>query len=621
MALSKLVFKPGINKDQTNYASEGGWFDMDKVRFRSGFPEKIGGWLKATSTTVIGVCRSMFNWVTSDGNNLLGLGTNKKIYVEVGGNYYDITPIRATFATAVTDNCFATTNLSNTVTVTIANHSALTGDYVLFSGSVAVGGISAANLNTNFEVSVINTNSFTITTATSATSTVAAGGGASIVAKFDIHAGNINAVYGYGWGVSTWGRGTWGSGTSLPIEIPPRLYSQDRFNDDLIINIRGGDIYYWVYDNTFATRAVLLSSLAGASSVPQIVSSILFSQVDRHLLAFGGTNYITNTYDPLLIRWADQDRPWYWAPMTTNSSGFLRVSNGSEIIKAIRTRQEIVVLTDSTAYSLQFLATQDVFGLQQLAENISIASPGAVAIANNVLYWMGNDKFYTYGGRVETLPCTLRQYIFDDSNHQQHALVVSGTNEEYSEIIWFYPSLNANEIDRYVIYNYLEGIWYYGNLVRTAWLDSQLRNYPQAMDVGGNLYNHELGPNDDVLPMTAYISSGDIDIEDGNQFMLINRLIPDINFTESTSATPTVTVTIKPRNFPGAAYQTDNAENTGISEDVIRTATVPVDQYTNQVFIRVRGRQISFKISSDALGVAWQLGMPRIDARPDGKRG
>ena len=513
----------------------------------------------------------------------------------------------------------ATTLGSKQVLVTIPNHGALNGDYVNFTLiSSSVGGIPASELNTDHEVSNVTTNTFTINVTTAATSTDTYDG--DLKAIFDIHAGNAINYVGYGWGAGAWSRGAWGSGSKTPVVSLARIYTQDRFDDALLFCIRGGDIYYWAYDNTFTTRAVLQSSLAGASAVPQLVSSILFSQNDRHLIAFGGTAYGTGIYDPLLIRWADQNDPKNWTPTTTNSAGFLRVTNGSEIVQAVRTRQEILVLTDSSAYSLQYLGTQDVFGLQQLADNTSIIGPAAAIAVNNVVYWMGKDKFYAYSGRVDTLPCTLRQHVFQDINQDQGTLVISGINEQFNEIIWFYPSANSNEIDRYVIYNYLENLWYYGNLVRTAWLDSPLRPNPQAAN-NGYLYKQEQGTDDDGSPMTAYISSGDVDIEDGTQFMLMRRLIPDINFTGSTATNPAVTVTIKPRNFPGQAYQTDNAENTGIDKSVTRTATVPVDQYTNQVFIRVRGRQLSFRIGSTDLGVQWQLGMPRIDARPDGRRG
>jgi hypothetical protein len=347
----------------------------------------------------------------------------------------------------------------------------------------------------------------------------------------------------------------------------------------------------------------------------------LFSQQDRHLLAFGGTNYLTNTYDPLLIRWSNQDEPWNFTPTQINSAGFLRVTNGSEIVRAVRTRQEILVFTDTTLYSLQFLGNQEVFGVQELADTISIMSPASPVTVNNVTFWMGIDKFYMYNGRVDTLPCTLRQYIFQDINRGAEVQVISGTNEQFNEVVWFYPSANSNELNRYVIYNYVEQIWYYGQMDRTAWSDSPLREFPQAAKPDGYLYDHERGVNDDILPMQSFISSGDIDIEDGDKFMLIRRVVPDVNFTNSTAANPTVDLTISPRNFPGSAYQTNNAENTGLTKSVVRTATVPVDQYTEQVFIRARGRQISFKIASTGLGVQWQLGMPRIDAKPDGHRG
>lgn len=516
-----------------------------------------------------------------------------------------------------------TTLGSNQITVTLNSHGALDGDYVLIQNvSTAVGGIPAAEINTNHLISNVTPNTFTITTTTSASS--AASYTAPITFTFDIHAGQAVAAYGYGWGAGTWGRGAWGSATNIPVNTPPRLYTQDRFNNDLIFCIRNGDIYYWDYVNTFNTRAVLLSSLPGASDVPQIVGSILFSQQDRHLLTFGGTAYGTGNYDPLGIRWANQDEPWNFTPTPTNTAGFLRVTNGSEILRAIRTREEILVFTDSTMYSLRFLGTSEVFGLYELADNISLVSPAAMSTVNNVTYWMGTDKFYLYNGRVDTLPCTLRQYIFQDINRQTQIQTVCGTNEQFNEIIWFYPSANSDELNRYVIYNYLEQIWYYGQLERTAWLDSPLRTYPQAAATSGWLFDQEKGVNADGAPMESYISSGDIDIQDGEQFMLIRRIIPDINFTGSTSNSPQVKLTIQPHNFPGQAYQTNNLEGTGLTKTVtgIRDpATAIIDQYTNQVFLRARGRQIKYKIASDGLDVQWQMGMPRIDARPDGRRG
>lgn len=510
----------------------------------------------------------------------------------------------------------------NQVLVTINNHGALNGDYVNFSGIVyPLDSIPISELNGDHLISNVTTNTFTITTLTRATSSATYNG--NLVATFDIHSGNATSSFGYGWGAGTWSRGSWGSSTDTPIVSPPRLYTEDRYYDNLIFCIRNGDIYYWPYVNSgsFFSRAFPLSLYPGASDVPSIVGSVLFSQQDQHLITFGGTNYLTNTYDPLLIRWSNQNEPWNFTPTSTNSAGFLRVTNGSEIVEAVRTRQEILVFTDSSLYSLQFLGTADVFGLQQLADNISIISPDAAITINNITYWMGVDKFYVYNGRVDTLPCTLRQYIFQDINRACQPQIVSGTNEEYNEVMWFYPSANSNEINKYVIYNYVEQIWYYGELERTAWLDSPLRSYPQGTNTSGLIFDQERGVDADGAPLAAYISSGDIDIEDGDHFMLIRRIIPDINFKGSTVDNAKALITVSPRNFPGAAYQTDNEEGTGLTKNVVRTASAPIDQYTNQVFIRARGRQFAFTISSADLGVQWQLGMPRIDARPDGTRG
>jgi hypothetical protein len=383
-----------------------------------------------------------------------------------------------------------------------------------------------------------------------------------------------------------------------------------------VMNIRGGAIYYWEYDATFATRCVLLSSLAGAADVPDEAMQILVSQNDKHLLAFGCTPYTGSApdFDPLLIRWATQDDPTIWTPLVTNSAGFIRLSNGDRIKRAIRTRQEILVWTESTLVTLQFLGTTDVFGIQELADNISLFGPRAVATMNNVTYWMGVDKFYLYDGRVNTLPCSIRDYVFKDINYNQFDQIVSGTNEGWNEIWWFYPSENSNINDRYVIYNFVEQIWYFGNLERTAWLDSPLRQFPQA--VGGEyVYDHERGVNDDILPMSSFITSSDFDLVTdagaGEQFMLTKRIIPDVNFNGSTAATPTLNMTLKPRNFPGSEYD---------SEPDLPVIETTVDRYTNQIFIRARARQMGFKISSDALDVQWQLGTPRLEGRSDGRR-
>jgi hypothetical protein len=642
MAFIKLQFRPGINRDTTNYSNEGGWADCDKIRFRSGFPEKIGGWLKATSQAYVGVARSLINWITSYSDNLLAIGTHKKVYVEVGGVLNDITPLRASFSSTDTDNCFATTNASTTVTVNITGHGANDGDYVTFSGATAVGGVPADELNTEHVVEYVSANSINITVTTAATSTVAAGGGTAIEAKFQVEIGNADTTLGYGWGTGVWSGDetspvpdrAWGLGSSSPVDLPQRDWFFDKFDNDLVFNIRSGKPYYWargtntVPDTALATRAVTLQSIAtadgyDANDVPVKVGQLLVSQNDKHLLAFGAVPYGSTTatdFDPLLIRWASQDAPGQWEPLATNSAGFIRVSRGSRIVRALPTRQEILVWTDTHLYALQFLGTTDVFGLQEYADGVSIASPRACASAANTTFWMGRDKFYVYTGRVDTLPCTVRNYVFTDIDFTQADQIVCGTNEEWSEVWWFYPSESSgnNWNDRYVIYNYADRIWYYGTMERTAWLDAPNREYPIAAgsgptDTTGYLYDHEKGIEDDTGAMTAYIESSDFDLGDGDAFSLTRRIIPDVQFVGSTSVTPEIDMEVKTRNFPGGALASDTADR----QRVIKSA---VGTYTDQVFVRARARQMALRIESDTAGVQWQLGSPRLDARPDGKR-
>jgi hypothetical protein len=644
MALSKLVFKPGLNRDQTNYASEGGWFDCDKIRFRSGFPEKLGGWIVQTFNAYAGAARAIFPWITSTGQQITAVGTNEKIYLAVSSNLIDITPIRTTFVSPATDNCFATTNTSTTVTVTLVSHGATEGSYVTFSGAVAVGGVTAPNLNKEFKISNVTANTFQITVATPATSTVASGGGTSIVAAFQINIGNDNVTAGYGWGAGTWSRGTWGSGTTTPVFQPARLVFFQNFNNDLLFNIQGEDIYYWAFDSSYSTRAIKLSAVAGAVAVPQQVGKILFASTG-HLFALGCTTYdplaaapnYLGTLDPLMVRWANVDadigpEPENWKPELTNTAGFFRLQAGSEIVTAINTRQETLIWTNTTLYSIQFLGTSEVFGQQTLSAHISIMGPNAVTGTNNITYWMGNDKFYIYSGRVDTLPCTLRQSVFTDINRAQSQIFFAGSNAQFNEIIWFYCSAASDQIDRYVIYNYSENIWYFGQLARTSWSDAGNSEFPLATQDGW-LYEHENGNNEGQplgaapLGINSYIQSADVDIADGDKIMLTRRIIPDVNFRDSDIAdpvtgqplTPSVEMTIGVRNFPGAVSQDTNASGLSTSRNVLTTATI--DQYTNQVFVRCRGRQMSFRISSTDVGVRWQLGMPRVDARTDGRRG
>ena len=536
---------------------------------------------------------------------------------------------------------FSATDGSSTITVTDPGHGAGQQDpkdFVTFSNAASLGGnITAAVLNQDYEITIIDSNSYTIQARSTdkaqivpvlANSSDVGNGGGSTTAKYGIPSGYAATTYGYGWGAGTWGGMPWGLSAPTPVNLIQRDWWFDNFDNDLVMNIRKGAIYYWSRGSlanpstALDTRAVALSSLSGASDVPNKAMQILVSQNDKHLLALGCQPYAGSAtdYDPLLIRWASQDEPQMWTPLITNSAGFIRVSRGSEIVRGISTRQEILVFTNSSLYSLQYTGTLDVFALQELADNISIISPRAVTTANNVTYWMGQDKFYVYSGQVQTLPCTIRQYVFQDINFDQANQIVCGTNEGFTEIWWFYPSANSDWNDRYVIFNHLEGVWYYGNLVRTAWLDTALRANPVAAYTGQNdtvgyEYQHEVGVNDGDAPMTSYIQSSDYDLGDGEQFMLTRRLLPDFNFTNSTAATPTVTLTMRPKRFSGSAY----ANTASDSQDVASTYAT-LDQYTEQVFVRARGRQMAFRISSDGLGVQWQSGSHRLDVRPDGKR-
>jgi hypothetical protein len=640
MAFIKLQFKPGVNRDQTDYSNEGGWYECDKIRFRSGYPEKLGGWVKATPTPFAGVCRQMWNWITSFNDNFLALGTDTKVYIEEGGYYYDITPFGEALAGS---NTFAVTNGSADVTVTTTTALpswVVTGEPVLVAGFASpLGGIPITELNAVHTVTKLGANSFRFTVATPASSTTSVSG-VGFTVRAEIEPGNAITVQGLGWGAGTWGRDAWGLGTtSGGINLPQRDWWFDNFDNDLVMNIRNGAPYWWVRGlvddprSSLGTHAITLQDYATgegytASAVPVKVMQLLVSQQDRHLVAFGAVPFGSTSladFDPMLIRWADQDTPGDWTPTQTNTAGDLRVSRGSRIVRALPTRQEILVWTDTNLYTLQFLGTTDVFGLQEYADNISIASARAVASAANITYWMGQDKFYAYTGRVETLPCTLRNHVFKNLNYNQADQIVCGTNEQWNEVWWFYPTADSDYNNAYVVYNHLERIWYYGTIDRTAWLDTPLRQYPQGANTpisvsgstvttgSGFLYNHEDGLDDDVLPMDSYIQSSDFDLDDGDQFMLTRRILPDVGFEGSTATSPEVTLQVRPRNFPGSAFSADPA-------DTQRVIDTSVGVYTDQVFLRARARQMAFKIRSQNLGVQWQLGAPRLDARPDGRR-
>jgi hypothetical protein len=584
------------------------------VRFRQGTPEKIGGWIPLSTSTFLGVCRSLWNWLTLSSINLIGVGTNLKFYISQGGLYNDITPLRVT--TTLGADPF-TGNGTTTVTVTAASHGALTGDFVTFSG---VTGTYASLLNAEFQITVINSGSYTITTS----SAVAAGatGGAAVSAAYQLNTGPAIAVPLAGWGAGAWSSGVWGVGGSSNTSI--RLWSQMNFGEDLIFGPRGGGMYYWDATSGVGTRGVLLSSLSGANGVPTVQNEIYVSDISRFVFAFGCNEIGSAVQDPLLIRWSDQESAVDWTPAATNQAGSLRLSHGSEIITAVQTRQEIVVFTDSAVYSLQYLGAPEVWGAQLLGDNISIESQNSVIVASGTVYWMGVDKFYAYDGRVQTLPCDLRRYVFGDINQAQGAQIFAGTNEGFNEVWWFYCSSGSTTVDRYVVFNYLEKIWHYGTMERTAWLDSGTLDYPIAATYHNNIVLHENGVDDNVngtpVAINAYIESAEFDIEDGQNFGFVWRMLPDVTFTGSTNSNPSLTMTLIPMKGAGSGFNNPQSLGGSSSAGVTRTATVPIEQFTNIVYIRVRGRQLIMKAESNALGVAWQLGSPRIDVRPDGRR-
>jgi hypothetical protein len=629
MAIKKLQFKAGVNRETTRYAAEGQWYETDKVRFRRGLPQKIGGWEQVSSNTYLGVARSLFNWATLSGQNLVAVGTNLKYYIERGGAYFDVTPIRAT--TAAGDVTFAAVNGDATLTVSDTAHGAIQNDFVTFSGAVSLGGnITADVLNQEYQIAtIINEDSYTIEAKDTSGNEVLANasdtgnGGASVVGAYQINTGNEIEVPFSGWGAGRWGFGTWGTGgTTL---APMRIWSQSNFGEDLFFAHRGGAPLYWDASSGVGTRGVYVSSLGGASDVPTTVNLAFVSDIFRFAFCFGANDIGTSTLDPMLIRWSDQEDVANWTPAATNQAGSLRLSDGTEIVDAIQARQEILVWSDAALYGLQYLGAPEVWGAQLLGSNITIASPNAAVYSNNIAYWMGLNTFYYYDGTVKTLPCDVRSYIFDDFNQGQADQVVCGSNEQFDEIWWFYCSAGATQNDRYVVYNYVENVWYYGNLSRSAWLDADLRDFPIAATFGNKLVNHEKGVDDNETgtptAFTANITSAQFDLDDGDRFMLINRMLPDMTFDGSTADSPAATMTLNPLENSGSGRYNPASVGGNSSATVTRTAVFPVEEFTGQVFTRVRGRQMSIKIESTELGVTWKLGAPRMDMRPDGRRG
>jgi len=703
MPLQKILFKPGVNKENTRYTTEGGWYEADKVRFRQGNPEKIGGWVRISINTFLGICRSLWNWVLLDGRNIIGVGTNLKFYLESGGAYNDITPLRAT--STINNNPFVATNGSAVITVTDTAHGASINDFVTFSGATGLGGnITAAVLNANYQILNVvdaNTYTFTATATANAADATAAGGGASVVAAYEINVGPAIQQVLEGWGAGAWGLGTWGNGAPISsIFGALRIWNQANYGEDLVFGPRGGGLYYWEAP-TLTTRGVLLSSLGGTVSftnasptlvtstvlftegaalqfsggslpsgvsaattyyvfqvngltfnlldsagnevntassgtgvvslivdVPTVQNNIVVSDTSRFILIFGCNDYGSATLDPMLIRWCGQNDLFNWTPDPTNQAGFIRISHGSEIVAVVQSRQEIIVFTDSAVYSLQYLGPPFIWAPQLLGDNVSIISPNSAVIASGIVYWMGVDKFYSYDGRVQTLNCDLRRFVFSDLNQNQGLQVFAGTNEGFNEVWWFYCSANSTVIDKYVIYNYVEKIWYYGTMERTAWLDSGLQSYPIAANyftntLTGNLINHETGLNDDTtgtpVAINAYISSSEFDIGDGHNFGFVWRVLPDLTFSDSTNTPAGAPASVNMTLF-GLANSGSGVTSTA-GQPVVKSSTyVITEQFTGQIMTRMRGRQMIFKIDSNQLNTQWQLGAPRIDIRPDGRR-
>ena len=621
MALKKLTQKSGVNRENTRYTNESGYYESEKTRFRQGTPEKIGGWQRISSTFFQGVCRSLWNWVTLGGANLLGVGTNLKFYIENGGAYYDITPLRVVPAATLGANPFATTNLSTTVVVTDASGGWVNGDFVTFSGATAVGGLT---LNGEYQITTIGTSvtTYSIQSATAATSTTT-GGGSSVVAAYQVNVGAAYSIPLVGWGAGAWGSGTWGVGTASLSQM--RIWNQSNFGQDLIFGPNGGGFYIWKANTSLTTRGVLISSITGASDVPLYQNLLTVSDASRFTFAFGTNDYGSSVLNPMLIRWSDQEDYLNWTPAATNQAGSLLLSLGSKIVSVLQARQEILVYTDASLYSLQYSGPPAVWGSQLLGDNISLAGPNAVALASGIAYWMGVDKFYKYDGRVQTLRCDLRQFIYNDINLSQAAQFFATTNEGFNEVWFFYCSSNSTAIDKYVTYNYAEDVWAYGTMGRTAWLDSGLRNYPVAATYSYNIVNHEYGVDDNEGATTkaiyAMISTSEFDIDDGDRFGFVRRILPDLTFSGSTASNPQVTLTLTPMQNSGSGY--NNPQSVGGTSNALitRSATVPIEAFTGQVFIRVRGRQMILTMESNQIGCTWQMGSHRLDIRPDGGRG
>ena len=705
MPLQKLQFRAGINRDSTSYTNEGGWFDGDKVRFRNGLPEKIGGWTKYSDTQFVGTCRALHTWTALDNTNFIGIGTSQKYYLNAGGTYYDITPLRLT--TGGGDVTFSATNGSSTITVTDTDHGANLNDFVTFTNAGTLGGnITADVLNQEYQIaSVTASNTYTITAKDTSGSTVTANssdsgnGGSSTVGAYQINVGLDDNSYGTGWGAGIWGgisgsaattavndgSGMTASATSVTVDssanfettgyllidseiiqytgktsttftgllrglfgttaathadnatvtealggwgMPAttnvagallRHWSHDNFGEDLVMNVRDGAIYYWDKSGGTSSRAVEISTLAGSTNAPTIAKKVIVSERDRHVLAFGcDSETASGTQDPLLIRFASQESLTEWNALPTNTAGELRIGTGSEIVTAVQTKQQTLVITDVSVHALQFIGPPFTFGITEVGRNTTIISENAAVAVEESVYWMGYREFYVYNGRTQKLVCPVQDFVFSDLNRDQDTKIVAGQNSAYSEVWWFYPSSDATANDKYVVYNYEQNIWYYGTLARTAWVDRGVFLYPIAASTDNYLYYQEFGLDDGsespASGITSFIESSQVTIGDGDNFFFASRVIPDITFRESTNETPQVNLTLKARRFPGTTY------NQTETSSVTQSASTPIELFTEKADIRLRGRSFAFRLESSDAGVTWRLGTPRIDVRQDGRR-
>ena len=625
MPLTKLQYKPGINRDVTSYSNEGGWVDSDKVRFRFGFPEKIGGWVKYSTNTYLGSARSLFSWVALNGTKFLGVGTSVKYYVVEGDAFNDITPLRKTTTGTAT---FSVANGATVATVTDSNNGSNAGDFVTFSSAASLGGnITAAVLNQEFEIQTVPTaNTYTINLSATANASDSGNGGGSTVAKYQIDCGLDTQVGGTGWGAGTWQRGTWGSAADVTTETELALWNEDNFGEDLLLNLRDSSVYYWDKSGGVTARAVNINSLDGSSDAPTVSKQVMVSDNSRHVICFGANTIGTVVQDPLLIRFSSSESLTDWTPTATNTAGDLRIGSGSTFVTAIETKREIMVFTDTSLQSMQFIGPPFTFGINALATGITIMGPNAAVAVEEAVFWMGQDSFYTYQGGTKSLPCTVKEQVFFNFNYSQKDKVYASHNSEFTEITWFYCS-DTNSVanggngqnDKYVTFNYGENVWYYGTLSRSAFMDRGVNQYPIGAE-GGYLYNHEVGYDDDGSAMTASLESSPMDIGEGERMVFINKIIPDFTFqgSSTTGSSPAVNITLSMQDYPGSSY--GQAETDTVTSSAISTTTVPFEQFTTKADIRLRGRSFAMKVSSTGAGVRWRLGSPRINLRADGRR-